>query len=143
MTRKLKIASVLLYVVAVAAIASGLRYIFTPTLLPYHQRYVGVPLGDLPPHVVPLFLLIYRGAGAAQISIGATLIMLIKALLSQGDRRGWWLVAVMMGLTLVPLLFITRAVGTYTPWWVVALLIAVTGLALVLAWSETKNRKVA
>ena len=135
MTRKL--ASVLLYAVAATMTASGLRYIFIPTLLPYHQRYVDVPAGDMPPHVIPLFLLIYRGAGWAQISIAATLFMVTKWFIGGGDRRGWWLVAVMMGLTLIPLLFITLAVGTYTPWWVIALLLAVVSVALVLAWPAT------
>jgi hypothetical protein len=138
-TRNLRIANGLLYAAAVIAIASGVRYIVTPTLLPYHERYLDVAVGTLPPHVIPLFLLIYRGAGWAQISIGVTLFMVIRSLLARGDRRGWWLVAVMMGLTLVPLLFITRAVGTYTPWWVIALLIVAVGVALALAWPETRR----
>lgn len=140
MNSKLKTACIVLYVVGVIAIAYGLVYLFIPTLFPYHKRYLGIPLTDLPPHVVDLYLLIYRGVGAAMLSIGTTLIMLVKGLLSKGNRWAWWTIAAMMGLTLVPLLFITRSVGPYTPWWGIGILILVVAFALYLAWPHTTRQ---
>ena len=140
MNRKLKTACIILYVVAAIALVYGLVYTFIPTLFPYHKRYLGIPVIDLPPHVLDLYLLIYRGVGAAMLSIGATLIMLVKGLLSKGNRWAWWTIAVMMGLTLVPLLFITRSVGPYTPWWGIGILIGVVAVALWLAWPHTSNK---
>lgn len=140
MNRTLKTACILLYVVAVAEIAYGLVYSFIPTLFPYHERYLDFPLNELPPHVVPLYLLIYRGVGAAMISMGATLAMLVTGLLSKGNRWAWWTIAVMMGLTLIPLLFITLSVGPYTPWWGAGILIAVVGTALFISWPHTTRR---
>lgn len=140
MNRKLKTACVILYVVGAIAIVYGLVYSFIPTLFPYHKRYLGIPLDSLPPHVLDLYLLIYRGVGAAMLSIGTTLIMLVKGLLSKGNRWAWWTIAIMMALTLVPLLFITRSVGPYTPWWGIGILIAVVGFALYLAWPNTSNQ---
>lgn len=140
MNSKLKTACIVLYVVGVIAIAYGLVYLFIPTLFPYHKRYLGIPLTDLPPHVVDLYLLIYRGVGAAMLSIGTTLIMLVKGLLSKGNRWAWWTIAAMMGLTLLPLLFITRSVGPYTPWWGIGILILVVAFALYLAWPHTTRQ---
>jgi hypothetical protein len=137
---KLKTACIILYVVGAIAIVYGLVYTFIPTLFPYHKRYLGIPLTDLPPHVLDLYLLIYRGVGAAMLSIGTTLIMLVKGLLSRGNRWALWTIGVMMGLTLVPLLFITRSVGPYTPWWGIGILIAVVAFALYLAWPHTTRQ---
>lgn len=137
MSKNLKIASILLYIMAGIAIVYGLVYTFIPTLWPYHQRYIGIPFDQLDPKVASLYLLIYRGVGAAMISIGATLAMLVKGLLSKGNRWAWWTILVMMMLVLVPLLFITRSVGPYTPWWGIGILIVVVGIALYLSYKET------
>ena len=137
MSKRLKIATILLYIMAGIAIVYGLVYSFIPTLWPYHQRYVGIPFDQLDPRVASLYLLIYRGVGAAMISIGATLAMLVRGLLSKGNRWAWWTILVMLALVLIPLLFITRSVGPYTPWWGIGLLIIFVGFALYLSYKET------
>jgi hypothetical protein len=138
MNKKLKTACILLYIIAGIAVAYGCVYMLIQTLLPYHQRYIGIPFDQLPPKVASLFLLIYRGVGSAMLSLGFTLAMLVKGLLSKGNRWAWWTILVMMSIVLIPMQFITRAVGPYTPWWGITLLILAMAYALYLAWGETK-----
>ena len=137
MSKRLKIAVVILYVAAGIAVAYGLVYAFIPRLLPYHQRYLGVPFENLDAKVASLFLLIYRGVGAAIISVGAILAMLVRAFLTKGSRAAWWIILVGTMTLLIPLLFITRSVGSYAPWWGIGILILVVSGALAAAWKET------
>lgn len=132
MNKKLKFASVLLYVVSGVAILFGLVYSFTPKIMPYHERFLGMTHEQLNPKVAELLLFILKGAGAAAISIGVSLAMLVKGPLSKGDTWAWWIILVMTMISLVPLLLITLNMGLYTPWWVVGgmIILVITALAI-------------
>jgi hypothetical protein len=137
MSKKLKTASVLFYILAGIAFAYGCIYLLIPTLLPYHQKYIEIPFKDLPPKVASLFLLIYRGVGFAMIALGLTLAMIVKGFFSKGSRWAWWTILVEMGTVLIPTTIIAATVGPYTPWWGIAILVLVMAYALYISWSET------
>jgi Na+-driven multidrug efflux pump len=135
MDKKLKIASIMLYVVAGVAILFGFLYSFSPTLMPYHERALGMTHEQLQPEVAALFLTLMRVIGASFLSIGVALVLLVKGPFSKGDRWAWWIILFLGLICLVPLLFITLNVGLYSPWWVVAILIILEIVALILSWS--------
>jgi hypothetical protein len=139
MSRNARIGRGLLYAVSAIALAYGFFYVFTPDLLPYHRRYLGMPERPLDPAAQRLMLLIYRGVGVAMIATGVTLGLMVRWLLARGDARGWWLIAVMMTISLTPMVAITRAVGPYTPWWGILGLLAIVFAALGLTRSSTRG----
>jgi hypothetical protein len=132
MNKRLKSASIMLYVVSGVAILFGLVYSFTPKIMSYHERFLGMTHDQLEPKVAELLLFILKGAGAAGISIGLSLAMLVKGPLSKGDAWAWWIILVMALMSLVPLLLITLNMGLYTPWWVVGgmIMLVITALAI-------------
>jgi hypothetical protein len=132
MNKRLKAASIMLYVVSGVAILFGLVYSFTPKIMSYHERFLGMTHDQLEPKVAELLLFILKGAGAAGISIGLSLAMLVKGPLSKGDAWAWWIILVMALMSLVPLLLITLNMGLYTPWWVVGgmIMLVITALAI-------------
>jgi hypothetical protein len=136
-SKKLKTAVVLFYILAGIACAYGCIYLLIPTLLPYHQKYIEKPFTDLPPKVQSLFMLIYRGVGVAMIALGLTLIMIVKGFFSKGSRWAWWTILVEMGTVLIPTTIIAYTVGPYTPWWGIGILVLVMAYALYISWKET------
>jgi hypothetical protein len=139
MNRKLRIASIMLYVVAGVALLFGFLYSFFPTLLPHHERALGMTHEQLKPEVASLFLILYRGIGASFVSIGVALALLIKGPFSKGDRWAWWIILFMGLICLIPILFITLKVGLHSPWWVVAILIILEIVALIISRSPTSE----
>lgn len=137
MSKKLKTASVLFYIMAGVAVAYGFIYLFIPTLLPYHQKYIEIPFKDLPPKVTSLFMLIYRGVGNAMIALGLTLAMVVKGFFSKGSRWAWWTILIELAVILIPTMIIARTVGPYTPWWGIGVLALVMAYALYISWKET------
>lgn len=140
MKKKLKVASVMLYVVSAGALFWGLVYLFTPTIMPYHERFLGMAHEQLEPKVALLFLALIRVAGAAFLSIGIALVMLVTGPFSRGDKWTWWIILVMALLTLIPLLFITLNIGLYTPWWAVGVMIILVIAAMVISKSPSSSK---
>ena len=79
MNTKRRIASIMLYVVAGVALFFGFLYSFSPTLMPYHERALGMAHEQLKPEVAALFLTMMRVIGTSFLSIGVALILLSKA----------------------------------------------------------------
>ena len=139
MNKKLRIASIMLYVVSGVAILFGFIYSFSPKLMPYHARFLGMTHEQLKPEVAALFLASYRVTGASFLSIGVALALLVKGPFNKGDRWAWWIILFMGLICLVPLLFITLKVGLHTPWWVVSILIILEIVALVISRSPSSG----
>jgi Na+-driven multidrug efflux pump len=133
MNRKERIASIMLYVVAGVALLFGFLYSFSPTLLPYHERALGMTHEQLQPEVAGLFLTFMRVIGVSFLSIGVAMVLLIKGPFNKGDKWAWWIILFMGLVCLVPLFFITLNVGLYSPWWVVGILIILEIVALVIS----------
>jgi len=133
MNKKLKTASILLYIGAGVGLLFGLLFSFSPTIMPYHERFLGTTHEQLKPEVAALFLTMMRVIGASFCAIGVGMVLLVKGLFSKGDRWAWWIVLAMGLVCLVPLLFITLNVGVYSPWWVVGIMIILEIVALVIS----------
>jgi len=132
-TEIVKIASILLYIVSAITILSGLTYVFTPTIMSYHQRFLGKTHEQLEPKVAKLFLTLIRVVGFAFLSIGIMLAMLVKGYFSKGDNWAWWIILVMVLTYVVPLLFITLSIGPYTPWWLISVMVILCLMAMVIS----------
>jgi len=139
MNSKRRIASIILYVVAGVALLFGFLYSFSPTLMPYHERALGMAHEQLKPEVAALFLTLMRVIGTNFLSIGVALILLVKGPFSKGDRWAWWIILFLGLICLVPLLFITLKVGLHSPWWVVAILIILEIVALAISRSPSSS----
>jgi len=133
MNKKLKTASILLYIGAGVGLLFGLLFSFSPTIMPYHERFLGTTHEQLKPEVAALFLTMMRVIGASFCAIGVGMVLLVKGPFSKGDRWAWWIVLAMGLVCLVPLLFITLNVGVYSPWWVVGIVIILEIVALVIS----------
>ena len=140
MNKKLRIASIMLYVVAGVALLFGLLYSFSPTIMPYHERSLGMTHEQLKPEVAALFLTMMRVIGASLLAIGVALALLVKGPFSKGDRWAWWIILLMGLICLVPLFFITLNVGLYSPWWVVGICIILEIVALVISRSPSSGK---
>ena len=129
MKRKRQIASIGLYGVSIVAALFGLIYLLSPTIMPYHETFLGVTHEELDPKTAALFLALLRVAGSCFLAIAASIALLVRGLFSKGDAWSWWILLVLCLVCLVPLLFVSLGIGTYTPWWVVAILIVLVIVA--------------
>jgi len=140
MNTKRRIASIMLYVVAGVALLFGFLYSFSPTLMPYHERALGMTHEQLQPEVASLFLTMMRVIGASFLSIGVALVLLVAGPFRKGDRWTWWVILFMGLICLVPILFITLNVGLYSPWWVVGICIILEIVALAISRSPSSSK---
>jgi len=127
-----KIASIILYIVSAGVIIFGLVYLFTPEIMPYHERYLAITHEALPPKIAALFLYMLKGAGGMALSIGVTLFMMVNRYFSKGDKFISVIILVMMFIALCPLLVITLFIGLYTPWWLVSVIIILVITAIII-----------
>jgi hypothetical protein len=133
MSRRLRIASGILYLVCVATIMVGLVYVLSPTIMPYHEKFLGKSHGQLDPQVAALLLAMMRGAGAIFIALGLGLALLVKGPFAGRDPWTRWAIGILSLGSLLPLLLITLSIGTYTPWWGVGIMIVLVVAALVVS----------
>jgi len=132
--KKIKIASIILYIISFVTIVFGMVYIFTPKLMPYHEKFIGLAFHQLDARVGKLFLYLLKGAGCCMLAIGISVILIVKHYLE--DKPARWIVFIMFSLTLFPLQFITLFIGLYTPWWLITILIVMFITAMILVKSE-------
>ena len=140
MNRRLRVASVLLYIISGVAILYGFVYMFTPRIMPYHERFLGVTQDKLDPKVLFLILSLLKGAGAASIAMGVGIAMLVKGPFSKGDNWVRWTIFVMLILALVPVMIIALYIGMYTPWWLIGVMIIMALIAMIISRPEAENR---
>jgi len=140
MDKKLRIASIMLYVYSAVTLLFGFIYSFTSTIMPYHVKFLGMAQEQLKPEVAALFLTSYKVIGACFLSLGVVVAMLVKGPFNKGDRWTWWTILVTGLIVLVPLLFITLKVGLSSPWWVVSILIIILIVAMAISWKPTSSK---
>ena len=137
--KKLRVASVMLYVVSGVAILSGIKYIISSRIMPYHETFLGMTHEQLDPKVAEFILLQLKGAGAACLSIAVALALLVKGPFSKGDIRAWWIILLMPLLSLVPLMFISLKIGISGPWWVIGIAVILVIVAAAISKSECRR----
>ncbi len=134
MNRRLRIAVALLYIVAVGAALFGVAYVVTPTIMPYHERFLGVRHSQLDPRVATLLLAFCRVAGSCFIALAAAVVLLARFGLARRERWAWWAILIVGSTATLPLIAVSLSIGTYTPWWAVAIQQALAAVALALGW---------
>jgi hypothetical protein len=133
MNKRLKIACILLYVFAIGTLLFGLLYLFKPTIMPYHEKFLGMTHQQLEPKVAFLFLGLMKVIGGLELALGVGLVMLVKGRFSKGDNLIWWTILVMCAVGLIPSLYVTLSIGLYTPWWGVAIMMILVAVALIIS----------
>ncbi len=139
MSKRLKIASILLYLVSALAILVGIVYLGSSRIMPYHERYLGMTHEQLAPKVGALLLILIKGAGVASLSSGITLALLVKGPFNKGDIWAWWIILALTLLSLVPVMLLSISMGLYTPWWLAAIMIIMVIVAMITSWSECSS----
>jgi hypothetical protein len=130
MNNRLRIASWLLYAVSGLALTAGLAYFASPTIMPYHEQFLGKTHHQLEAATAALLLAMMQGGGALFCALGLGLAVIAAGPFRKGDRWAWWAVCVMGVTALLPLLIITLRIGSYAPWWGPAGAILLTTTAL-------------
>ncbi len=130
MSKKIKIASILVYIIAAFCILLALLYSFYPTILPYHQEFLGKRHDQLNPKVAIMFIQSLRVVGALLGSLGMSLILLARKLSESWVR---WVILCMNVIAFGPILKVTLAVGKTSPWWLMALILILTIISFFLA----------
>ncbi len=133
-------ASRVLIGISVALALVGLVYIFSPTIMPYHERFIGVEHEQLDSKVAWLLLALMKGMGASFLAVALALGTLARGPFRRREPWAWWTALAVGLMALVPLLWIALSVGLYTPWWLAALGIAVLFTALAISGSPARAR---
>ena len=90
MEKRLKLATIMLYVFAAFLILFGLVYLLSPRIMPYHERFLGKTFEELDPKTAYLSLASLKVVGALALSMGIGFVMMIRFQFSRGDRYAWW-----------------------------------------------------
>ncbi|HEX9627239.1 MAG TPA: hypothetical protein VGA00_09925 [Acidiferrobacterales bacterium] len=116
--------------VSLIGVIFGVVDLFTPRILPYHERYLAMTHEELDPQFASLFLSALRIIGVLLISQSLVLGVLAYQLDRKYENWRWYLLAVVWPATLATIMILMIRIGLFTPWWIVAGLLALTLLAL-------------
>jgi ABC-type Fe3+ transport system permease subunit len=133
MEKRLKVATIMLYVFAAYLILFGLVYLLSPRIMPYHERFLGKTFEQLDSKTATLSLVSLKVVGSLALSIGVGFIMMIRLQFSRGNRHARWMIMVMSLIALVPITCITFFIGgVHSPGWsiVISLLVMFVAMAI-------------
>ena len=86
MSRRLLIASILLYLVAIMHIAGGLYDIFIKDMALFHKSNLGITIEEFNPKFVVLVLALFDSIGGFRIAIGLVILIMVRGPFIRGDR---------------------------------------------------------
>jgi len=132
----MKKARILLYIVAMTAMIFGLVYLFSPSIMPYHEQFLGMKHENLNPRIAKLLVTLMKICGSAFLVIGIALAALVRIPFSRYEKWAEKMIYVIAFGTLLPLLGLTINIGLFTPWWIVALALLLAIIAMMLSRSE-------
>jgi len=130
--KNLRTASWLCYLAASLGIIFAVVYLFTPTVMPYHVRFMGKTQAQLDPKVGILLLMTLRVIGGAFLAISICVIMLARKL-SQGI---YWVrtpIICMVLISSAPALWVSLSVGHSAPWWLLGIIITLVTVSFELS----------
>jgi uncharacterized membrane protein YfcA len=140
MEKRLKVATIMLYVFAAFLILFGLVYLLSPRIMPYHERFLGKTFEELDPKTAALSLASLKVVGALALSMGIGFVMMIRLQFSRGDRYAWWIILVMSLLALVPITVISFYIGgVHSPGWSIVISILVMSVAMAISKDALKK----
>jgi hypothetical protein len=128
MNRKIKIAFLCYLLVILSGITIGLVYLFSPEIMPYHQRAIGVMWRDLEPGLQLVLLTLLKGTGLGILMTSLALGLLLVIPFRRGETWSRWAISVLgLGMLLPGFYFALRLyliTGALTPWPFMILLVA-------------------
>jgi hypothetical protein len=130
----------MLYSIAGVLAWMGAVYFFAPTIMPYHERYLGVKHDDLDPAVASLILYMMKDMGIGFLTAAISIAMLVRVPFRRAEPWAWWTLLAVATVVLGPLLWITLSIGLYTPWRLVVIGIISTAAALLIAGVPSRGR---
>ena len=140
MEKRLKVATIMLYVFAAYLILFGLVYLLSPRIMPYHERFLGKTFEELDSKTATLSVASLKVVGSLALSIGIGFIMMIRLQFSRGDRYAWWIILVMSLVALVPITFITFSIGgVHSPGWSIVISIVLMSVAMAISKDAFKK----
>jgi ABC-type Fe3+ transport system permease subunit len=140
MEKRLKVATIMLYVFAAYLILFGLVYLLSPRIMPYHERFLGKTFEELDSKTATLSVASLKVVGSLALSIGIGFIMMIRLQFSRGDRHAWWIILVMSLVALVPITFITFSIGgVHSPGWSIVISIVLMSVAMAISKDAFKK----
>lgn len=141
MEKRLKVATIMLYVFAAYLILFGLVYLLSPRIMPYHERFLGKTFEELDSKTAYLSLASLKVVGSLALSIGIGFIMMIRLQFSRGNRHAWWIILVMSLVALVPITFITFSIGgVHSPGWSIVISLLVMSIAMAISKDAFKKK---
>jgi hypothetical protein len=140
MEKRLKVATIMLYVFAAYLILFGLVYLLSPRIMPYHERFLGKTFEELDSKTATLSVASLKVVGSLALSIGIGFIMMIRLQFSRGNRQAWWIILVMSLVALVPITFITFSIGgVHSPGWSIVISMVVMSVAMAISKDAFKK----
>ena len=140
MEKRLKVATIMLYVFAAYLILFGLVYLLTPRIMPYHERFLGKTFEELDSKTATLSVASLKVVGSLALSMGIGFIMMISLQFSRGNRHAWWIILVMSLVALVPITFITFSIGgVHSPGWSIVISMVVMSVAMAISKDAFKK----
>ena len=133
MDTKIKIAFSCYFVVGLFWTIVGIVYLFSPKIMTYHQRVIGVGWNDLDPGFQTMILMLLKGTGLGDLVTGIAMGILLLIPFRRGEKWVRWALPLIGLSSLLPTaggaLFLSISTGTWTPWpvLVVANVIIVAG----------------
>ena len=140
MEKRLKVATIMLYVFAAFLILFGLVYLLSPRIMPYHEKFLGKTFEELDPKTASLSLATMKVVGALALSMGIGFVMMIRFQFSRRDRYAWWIILVMSLLALVPIAVISFFIGgVHSPGWSIVISLLVMSAAMAISKGAFKK----
>ena len=140
MEKRLKVATIMLYVFAAYIILFGLVYLISPRIMPYHERFLGKTFEELDPKTAMLSLASLKVVGSLALSMGIGFVMMIRFQFSRGDRYAWWIILVMSLLALVPITVISFFIGgVHSTGWSIVISLLVMSVAMAISRDAFKK----
>jgi hypothetical protein len=140
MDTKTRIASAILYFMVGVLAFMGLAYTFAPTIMPYHEQYIGMQHEQLEPRVAALMLFFMKDMGVNFLALAVALGLLVRIPFRRGEPWARWAIGAVALTAFLPLLWITLSIGLHTPWWLVSIGIVAVTVALLISGSPARGR---
>jgi len=106
----------LLMAISAAAVALGLRYALSPSVMPYHEVALGASHAQLPPATAKLILALMKVFGYSQVALGIAMGGLVHFALRKGEAWAWWITLLGGAMAILPLPAVNLWVGRFSPW---------------------------
>ena len=129
MKLRVVIATVLNWLVAAVMFGTGVHYLASTEVMPYHKEVIGVPWAELTPGCRTLILTLMKGTGMVGVTAGVSLALLLAIPFRRHEGWSRWAILVIGATVLVPMFLgavrLRVETGAASPWWASAALLAI------------------